>query len=126
MTPDDLLKLFPNASADLLSRNSPRAKISDSKPAKQARALDKNRQGKAQGTGCPLVRFTLRRHKLLDVDAKYGSIKDLLDGLQYASLIHGDREGEISLEVLQEKISSKEEEQSIIEIFQITQPRIII
>lgn len=86
------------------------------KPAKQTRALVGNHAGEARGTGCPRVRFTLCRVRLLDVDAKYGSIKDLLDGLQYANLLQGDREGEVTLEVIQERVSHYSEERTEIEI----------
>jgi hypothetical protein len=91
-------------------------RVSNAKPAQQARALDKDRQGEARGPECPLVRFTLRRVRLLDVDAKWGSVKDLLDGLQYAGLIRGDREGEIRLEVQQERVGHFAEEMTEIEI----------
>lgn len=97
------------------NENKPDSKLPHSKPQKQARALDSDRTREAQGAGCPLVRITLCRARLLDVDAKYGSVKDLLDGLQYAGLIRGDREGEIRLEVHQEKVS-KLSENTMIEI----------
>ena len=72
--------------------------------------------GKAQGAGCLAVIFTLHRVQLLDVDAKYGSVKDLLDGLQYAGLIPGDKEGQIDLKVEQVKVKHRKEEQTVIEI----------
>ncbi len=90
--------------------------IPDSKPSQQARTLEKDRQGEAPGTRLPIVIFTLRRVRLLDADAKYGSIKDLLDGCQYAGLIRGDREDQISLEVRQETVGSFKEEETVIEI----------
>ncbi len=72
--------------------------------------------GEAQGTGCPRVCFTLCRVRLLDVDAKYASVKDLLDGLAIAGLIRGDQEGQISLEVHQVKVRSFKEESTVITI----------
>ncbi len=84
--------------------------------AQQAPALERRDAGKAQGTGCPLVRFTLCRVNLLDVDAKYGCVKDLLDGLQYAGLIRGDREGEVRLEVEQVRVRHYSEQRTEIEI----------
>lgn len=62
------------------------------------------------------MRFILCRVRLLDVDAKWGSVKDLLDGLCYAGLIPGDREGQITLEVRQQKVSSYTGEKTIIEL----------
>ena len=72
--------------------------------------------GEAQGPGLPHCRFTLVRRKLLDVDAKYSSVKDLLDGLAIAGIIPGDKEGQITLEVLQRKTAKAEPEQTIIEV----------
>lgn len=109
----------------ILARN-PHIRIAEAsagvglRPTKHAEpppALEPDGAGKTPRTGCPLVRFTLRRRRLLDVDAKYGSIKDLLDGLQYAGLIHGDKEGQIRLEVEQVKISKLENQRTVIEIF---------
>lgn len=92
------------------------AQIPDAKQRQRAQPLACNSSGKAQGTECPLVRFTLRRVKLLDVDAKYGSVKDLLDGCTIAGLIRGDQEGQIRLEVEQEKVGHYEQEETVIEI----------
>ena len=117
MSPDDLRRLFPNISPDVLARNTPRVAVPDTKPAKQARALGKDDEGKTPSARRPLVCFTLRRVKLLDPDAKYGSVKDLLDGLHYAGLIRGDREDEINLQVEQERVPHYFQEQTIIEIF---------
>ncbi len=94
----------------------PSPQVPATKPAKPAPPLARDREGKARGAGCPLVRFTLRGVRLFDVDAKYTAIKDLLDGLQYAGLIRGDKEGEITLEVRQEKVSHRCEQETIIEI----------
>ncbi len=96
--------------------NPPRTSLPHSKPSKQTGALGGNHEGKAHGSGCPLVRFKLCRVRLLDVDAKWGSVKDLLDGLQYAGLIRGDREGEIRLEVEQERVSHFAEERTEIHL----------
>ncbi len=115
MTRDEIKLRFPNTSASVLAlADSP---IQPTKPAKQKAPLASNHEGETQGTGCPLVSFTLRRVRLLDVDAKYGVIKDLLDGLCYAGIIYGDKEGQISLEVRQEKVGSFKEENTLIEIF---------
>lgn len=91
--------------------------LPDPKPSKQKRALDTNHEGETPSAGCPFVRFTLCRVRLLDVDAKYGSVKDLLDGVAIAGLIPGDREGQITLEVRQEKVRSFKDEKTVIEIF---------
>jgi len=100
----------------LPNENNPHPKLPDSKPSKQTRALGSDYARKAPRTACPHVVFVLCRVRLLDIDAKYGSIKDLLDGLQYAGLIHGDKEGEITLEVRQEKVKKYALERTIIGI----------
>jgi len=74
-------------------------------------------KGEAPGARCPVVVFTLCRVNLLDVDAKYASVKDLLDGLQHAGIISGDKEGEVLLLVNQKKVSHYKEEQTIIEVY---------
>lgn len=93
--------------------------IPDAKPAQHAPALATDDAREAQCPSCPTVRFTLCRVRLLDVDAKYGSIKDLLDGLQYAGLIHGDKEGEINLQVHQRKVAHYADERTEIAIEEI-------
>jgi hypothetical protein len=64
----------------------------------------------------PLVRFDLRRVRLLDRDNAWGSIKSLLDGLTTAGLIPGDAEDQIDIDVRQQKVSRKNAEQTVIEI----------
>jgi hypothetical protein len=98
------------------NENRPAVKVPDSEPAKQAAALDGDGERKAPVTGRPRVRFVLCRVRLLDVDAKYGSVKDLLDGLATAGLIPGDREDQVSIEVHQFKVRHYEDEETLIEI----------
>lgn len=95
-----------------------RPELQNPKPAQQARALGADHEGKAPSAGRPHVCFILRRVKLLDVDAKYGSTKDLLDGLTIAKIIPGDREDQITLEVRQEKVGHYKDEETVIEITQ--------
>ena len=109
----NLKSLFPHASKSTLELNS---ELPNPKPSKQKGTLVANGTGKTQSTRRPHVCFTLCRTKLLDVDAKYGSIKDLLDSLQYAGLVDGDREDQITLEVKQEKVSHRSEERTVIEL----------
>lgn len=98
------------------SQNHPRASLPHAQPSQQAAALVGQREGKARSAGRPHVSFTLRRVRLLDVDAKFSSIKDLLDGLQYAGLVDGDREDQITLGVTQEKVDHFHQEQTVVEI----------
>lgn len=96
--------------------NKTRARLPDTEPCQCPTPLASDCGGETQGAGQPHVCFTLRRKQLLDVDAKYASIKDLLDGLAIARIIRGDKEGQITLEVKQEKTRKGEQEQTIIEI----------
>jgi len=98
------------------NENKSRPQVPNPKPPQRPDALASHCQREAQGTECPVVRFTLRRVQLLDVDAKYASIKDLLDGLRHAGLIRGDKEGEVDLKVEQERVDSYTLEETLIEI----------
>lgn len=93
-----------------------RTRVPHPQPAQPAPALDQDHAGEARGPRRPRVRFTLFRVRLLDADAKHGSCKDLLDGLQYAGLIPGDREDQICLEVEQARVHHFHEERTEIEI----------
>jgi hypothetical protein len=99
------------------AQNSPRpARVQDAKQCEQPIALERCGVAKAQGSKRPLVRFSLFRVRLLDVDAKYASTKDLLDGLAAAGLVDGDKEGQVRLEVEQVRVGSYKEEKTEIEI----------
>jgi hypothetical protein len=93
------------------------ATVPDTKQCECQKTLAGDSPREAQGARCPTVCFTLCRVQLLDVDAKYSSVKDLLDGLQHAGCIYGDKEGEVVLIVNQKKVSHYDEEQTIIEIY---------
>ena len=94
----------------------PVVKVSHPQPRECPVELAVDSEREAPGTGCPHVCFTLCRVRLLDVDAKYHSCKDLLDGLAIAGIIRGDQEGQVTLEVNQIKVSHYEDEQTLIEI----------
>lgn len=93
-----------------------KTEIPDTKPLQRPQELVCRSEGEAQGTGRVTLRFTLRRVRLLDPCAKYGSCKALIDGLRYAGLIHNDREEDIGLEVTQEKVAHFAEEETLITI----------
>lgn len=62
------------------------------------------------------VRFTGYRVRPLDPDNFAGGIKDLLDGLRHAKLIHGDEAWRTKLETEQVKVAHYEDEYTLIEI----------
>lgn len=94
LSPDKFKELFPHASTSTIEANS-RPQIQDTEQSEQTSALVFGDEGKTPRPGCPLIGFTLFRVHLLDWEAKYSSVKDLLDGLRYAGLVCGDREEEI-------------------------------
>lgn len=99
-------------------RFQPHDPVSHSQQRELPKALEADCGREAPRPGLRHCRFTLRRKKLLDVDAKYASVKDLLDCLTISGIIRGDKEGEITLEVNQEKITKGETEETEIEVLE--------
>ena len=95
-------------------------KLSDTKQRQCSKTLAGDNEGKTQSARPLHCRFEMRRKSLLDVDAKYASVKDLLDCLVFSGVIPGDKEGQISLEVSQSKVKKGEPEMITIEVFEIT------
>ncbi len=93
-------------------------KIQDSEQCEQTPALGGESEGKASSARRPLIGFTLYRVKLLDWEAKYSSVKDLLDGCVAAGLLDGDREDQIDSKsyVIQKKVAHYSDERTLIEI----------
>lgn len=79
-------------------------------------ALDQVVPAQTKSQSRPLVRFIFRRLQLWDVDAVAGGSKDLLDGLQEAGLIPGDRPDQIRFEAFQEQVKTKRQEGTVIEL----------
>ncbi len=92
--------------------------IPHSEQREQTTSLGRESEGKASSASRPIVGFTLYRVRLLDWEAKYSSVKDLLDGCIHAGLLDGDREDQIDPRsfVRQEKVKSYSEERTLIEI----------
>ncbi len=108
-----ILRLFPNASADLLSRNTSQAPIveRDSRHESLAKKEVQGRAGKRI-----LVRVTSVRKRLLDEDnlcEKYH-----IDLCRYAGIISGDEAGKTKIETAQRKTQKGEEEKVVIEVFE--------
>lgn len=69
----------------------------------KARAGGRSTEG---GADRPLVTFTIFRVQPLDAEAKYASVKFLLDALRYAKLIPEDRDQDIRLAVSQYRVDT--------------------
>lgn len=82
----------------------------------KAPALDRPDAGKKEGVRQATVRFTGYRVRPLDPDNFAGSVKDLLDGLRHAGLLHGDEFWRIRLQTDQVKVRHFKEERTQIEI----------
>lgn len=91
--------------------------LQDSKPECHAPpALDSVAAGKEKSLRRVTLRFTGYRVKPLDPDNFAGSVKDCIDGLKAARLIHDDSPEFIRLETEQVKVSSYSKEKTEIEI----------
>ncbi len=99
-----------------VAKHSAKNTIPNTKPLERPLALASGGKREAQGTRRIALSFTLRRVRLLDPCAKYGSCKAIIDGLRYAGLIHNDREEDIILEVNQEKVHHFQDEETILTI----------
>lgn len=116
MSPEEFKKRFPNASTSFLRRNSDLGEVPHTEQPKPAKKLEADHAGEAPGARCVPVSFTLYRVRLLDVDAKYASVKDLLDCVVDAGFALGDKEGQIDLKVSQVKVDSFKDERTEISI----------
>ena len=82
----------------------------------QTPALGNTVSGKENSVGRTRIRFTGYRVRPLDPDNFAGSVKDLLDGLRHAQLIHGDEPWRIILETDQVKVDTFAQEKTVITI----------
>jgi len=133
MKPDDIRRLFPNASASLLAANAQGAllQIEESKGGKVDALrpeLERNSRNGAVGKGKAkgrdsrrfLVRVTSVRCRLLDEDnicEKY-----VVDCCRYAGVLPGDGPGQTHIQVGQRKAGKEEVEHTLIEVFEIISP----
>lgn len=112
----ELQRLFPNASADLLTRNS--GKITKLERGAGNAPLEKEKVQGRIGQQF-LVRVTSFRRKLIDEDnlcEKYH-----VDLCRYSGALFGDEAGTTKIETSQIKIGKEEKERVLIQIFRINQ-----
>lgn len=93
-----------------------RRALPNAKQRQREEALAGNHARETQGARCVPVVFTLYRVRFLDVDAKYSSVKDLLDCLVASGLVDGDQEGQVDLKVNQVRVRSRKEERTEIQL----------
>lgn len=108
-----ILRHFPNASIDLLSRNTNQTAIVE-RDSRDAPLGKKKVQGSTSQR--ILVRVTSVRKRLIDEDnlcEKYH-----VDLCRYAGIISGDEASKTKIETIQRKAEKNEEEQVIIEVYQ--------
>ena len=108
-----ILRHFPNASIDLLSRNTSQTAIVE-RDSRDAPLGKKEVQGSTSQR--ILVRVTSVRKRLIDEDnlcEKYH-----VDLCRYAGIISGDEASKTKIETTQRKAQKGEEEQVIIEVYQ--------
>lgn len=119
MSPDDLKRLFPNASASTLRANlstdgaGPTAVVERSPKAKPLAA----NQIKAQGPERLRIVFVSVRKRLLDPDNVCE--KWMLDALRFVGAICGDEPDKIALETTQRKARKGEVEHTEITVYRL-------
>lgn len=118
LSDSEIRRLFPYASKSTLARN--RDADNQTPSPKPKRAIRDDALGKASResshAGRVVVRIVSFRRRLLDRDNLFGGSKYFTDGLRYAGLLSDDAEAQICLEVSQQKVATKEEEHTRIEI----------
>lgn len=112
MNPDDIKRLFPNASASCLAANSGTATVVERATKAESLAANKTEE---KHSGRFLIRVTSRRRRLLDEDNL--AEKFHVDCLRYSGIIPSDTPECAHIEVSQEKISKGETEETVIEVF---------
>jgi hypothetical protein len=108
----DIRTLFPNASRDTIALN---RQTSRSNPEQFTRekplGID---QGKAENTRRCILSYTSRRCRLLDEDN--WCTKYFTDALRYCGALSNDTPDKVTIQVRQEKVSKRSEEETIIEL----------
>lgn len=91
--------------------------LQNAKPKRNKKgALDKAGKGEASRLPRITLRITGFRVNPLDPDNFAGSLKDCIDGLRHAGLIHGDEWDKIKFEPDQVKVAHYKDEKTEIEI----------
>lgn len=135
MDPQLIRQLFPNASKSLFEANARGPELRSEGPADKGTTIDavrpqlepsaatrapRPKRTKAQNPKRFLVRITSVRGRLIDEDnlcEKY-----VVDCCRYAGLLPGDGPGQTKIETAQRKVGEGEEEHTVVEVFEISEP----
>lgn len=122
MTRSEILARYPNASEDFIRRNAdPETVGSLPNPVTQSvvrkPAALKN-AGQERSPGRPRLRVTITSYRCRLLDADNLCPKFLIDALRYKGKIPDDSPDHIILELRQEKIATKTQEGTLVEIWQ--------
>lgn len=115
MNPDELRAKFPNASVSFLAKNSGEDAVVERCDRDGALAAS---QTEDTHSGRFLVRVTSRRKRLLDEDNLCEKVH--VDCCRHAGVLPSDAPERTSIETRQEKVGSKEPEETVIEIYETT------
>lgn len=125
MNEREIKKLYPNASASFLARNCdhPKAISSDNEKPTEGYTLVSPAPREAAGSNGPAIRFRIRFtvFAVRPCDWDGWHVKELQDLLVHAGILGGDEWNKLQGEVVSEKVHSKEQERTVIEIWEPTQ-----
>jgi hypothetical protein len=114
VSPDELKQRFPRISASCLAANSALPSAEPKQVVRDGALAEKEREG--GNSGRCLVRITSFRSRLLDPDNLVGGAKYFVDSMRYCGAIANDDPSSIVLEVRQEKVKTKAQEKTVIEL----------
>lgn len=93
------------------------AELPDAEPEQSPRAEPLGAdQGKGSGDGRTVVRIVSRRTRLLDADNLAGGTKYLTDAIRKVGLLVEDSPESVALEFAQQKVSHKDQEETVVTI----------
>jgi hypothetical protein len=112
----EIRRRFTHASKDFVALNADAGLQSAQPKHVPADALDQPTKGGHQGSGRVVVRITLCRVRVTDLDNAYGGLKPLIDALVLCELIDDDDPASIRLEVSQQKVGRLADQKTKIEL----------
>ncbi len=117
MNPNQLKRLFPNASQSTINKNRDQGVCPPEQKPPQGKPLVRAPQREDSGGPFFEIRFTIYSVRPNDWDNPW--TKTLQDCLVRAGILHDDKWDVLQGKVISQKAYSKEEERTVIELFQI-------